>query len=105
MRCQQCRYEGISRDSRRGILEKRIFPLFGCFPWKCPACNKRAWLSGVQELCPCCLRIVFWRGTAVQLMQPIGQTKVTADHSNCQRFASLRNVTEELCLFFPIMWR
>jgi hypothetical protein len=44
MRCPKCRFEGMTRTKRRGIFEKRILPLFGCFPWRCPACDKQTWL-------------------------------------------------------------
>jgi transposase len=33
--------EEVSRAARQGIFEKRFLPLFGYFPWKCRACDKR----------------------------------------------------------------
>lgn len=41
MQCGKCGNFGIRRSERRGFLEKRIYPVLGCFPWICSGCNAR----------------------------------------------------------------
>jgi hypothetical protein len=44
MRCPKCNQDSFGRSRRRGLLEMRILPLFGFFPWRCHTCDKRVWL-------------------------------------------------------------
>jgi hypothetical protein len=43
MICKSCGAgpESLSRRSRRGFLERHIFPLFGLYPWKCSSCEHK----------------------------------------------------------------
>jgi len=40
MVCKHCGGEFLQRVSRRGLLQKHLFPLFGFYPWFCPDCYK-----------------------------------------------------------------
>jgi hypothetical protein len=41
MECPNCQYEEIERSKRRGFVEKRIYSLFGFYPWRCVGCGWR----------------------------------------------------------------
>lgn len=38
--CQRCKDETMQRIRRRGFLQKRVYPLFGYYPWKCMRCKQ-----------------------------------------------------------------
>jgi uncharacterized C2H2 Zn-finger protein len=42
--CPQCGLENPHRMERRGFLEKRIYSIFGYFPWRCSRCESRFYL-------------------------------------------------------------
>jgi DNA-directed RNA polymerase subunit RPC12/RpoP len=44
MVCPKCRYDAIERSKRKGFLEKKIFSLFGYYPWRCEGCSTRFFL-------------------------------------------------------------
>jgi hypothetical protein len=39
MHCVSCGCE-MRRRMREGFLERRIYPLFGYYPWECPLCRQ-----------------------------------------------------------------
>jgi DNA-directed RNA polymerase subunit RPC12/RpoP len=41
MRCPNCQSDVFIRSEQRDILEKKIYPLFGYFPWRCKQCGAR----------------------------------------------------------------
>jgi len=41
MQCTQCSCKSLFRLRRTGILETKFFPLFGFYPWRCPACKSK----------------------------------------------------------------
>lgn len=38
--CPNCGHEQLARIARRGFLRKKIYPLFGLYPWECAMCRK-----------------------------------------------------------------
>lgn len=44
--CTICKFDGkLSRTKRAGLLEERIYPYFGYFPWICSLCKRRILLK------------------------------------------------------------
>jgi ribosomal protein S27AE len=37
--CPQCGADHLHRLEREGFLQKRIYPLFGYYPWRCSKCR------------------------------------------------------------------
>ena len=37
--CPLCGYSSMRREERRGFLQKRVYLLFGHYPWRCKKCN------------------------------------------------------------------
>ena len=37
--CRYCRSLRVFRVYRQGILQERVYPVFGIYPWKCKACG------------------------------------------------------------------
>lgn len=37
--CPSCGNRHLQRLARRGFLEKKVYPIFGYYPWECPACR------------------------------------------------------------------
>ncbi|HEY3628107.1 MAG TPA: hypothetical protein VGL00_17595, partial [Terracidiphilus sp.] len=37
--CPKCKRSAMRRVGRHGFLEKKIFPLFGFYPWECGSCR------------------------------------------------------------------
>jgi hypothetical protein len=40
MKCSKCKAGGMYRVKREGLLHRRVYPLFGYYPWKCRQCEK-----------------------------------------------------------------
>lgn len=40
MECSKCKTDGMYRIRREGFLHRRVYPLFGYYPWKCLQCEK-----------------------------------------------------------------
>lgn len=43
--CSICGGTHLYRLQRKGFLEKRIYPLFGYFPWHCLACKEDRYIK------------------------------------------------------------
>jgi ssDNA-binding Zn-finger/Zn-ribbon topoisomerase 1 len=43
--CPVCSGTQIYRLQRKGFLENAIYPLFGYYPWECPACRELHYLK------------------------------------------------------------
>ncbi|MDR3753542.1 MAG: hypothetical protein P4K93_00330 [Terracidiphilus sp.] len=39
--CDDCGSDKVHRIFRKGFLQKRIYPLFGFYPWRCKGCGLR----------------------------------------------------------------
>jgi hypothetical protein len=39
-RCPRCNSCALYRRERRGLLQKKVYPLLGLFPWHCIACRR-----------------------------------------------------------------
>jgi len=39
IKCPECSIQ-LRRQHRHGILQNRILPFFGYFPWECPVCRE-----------------------------------------------------------------
>jgi len=39
MECSKCKAGGMYRIRREGFLHRRVYPLFGYYPWKCRKCE------------------------------------------------------------------
>jgi hypothetical protein len=54
MKCPKCRIEGLYRIERHGFLRRKIWPLFGLYPWECKHCRKVTLLRsrGVRQSTP-----------------------------------------------------
>ena len=37
--CDECGSDKVHRIFRKGFLQKRIYPLFGFYPWRCKGCG------------------------------------------------------------------
>jgi hypothetical protein len=37
--CPKCHRSDMRRIGRRGVLQEKVFPFFGYFPWECPHCR------------------------------------------------------------------
>jgi transposase-like protein len=37
--CPRCKAQSAMRINRTSFLERRIYPLFGYYPWKCGGCG------------------------------------------------------------------
>jgi hypothetical protein len=37
--CSACEKPALHRVSRKGLLQRVVFPLFGYFPWQCKGCK------------------------------------------------------------------
>lgn len=37
--CPTCQMQTMRRVRRSGLLEKRIYPMFGYYPWECLSCG------------------------------------------------------------------
>jgi hypothetical protein len=42
--CQKCGSDKVRRVFRKGLLQEKIFPWFGYFPWKCMRCGFKVML-------------------------------------------------------------
>ena len=42
--CQVCGSHKVRRIFRKGYMQKKIYPVFGYFPWRCLSCGKRVML-------------------------------------------------------------
>lgn len=42
--CDECGSDTVGRIFRKGFLQKRIYPLFGFYPWRCKGCGLRLML-------------------------------------------------------------
>jgi transposase-like protein len=42
--CPKCGSDRPRRVERKGFFEKRIYPLFGYYPWRCPSCRAAFYL-------------------------------------------------------------
>jgi len=40
MKCPRCGANGLLRYERHGFFQKKIYPLFGLYPWECYYCRK-----------------------------------------------------------------
>jgi hypothetical protein len=41
MVCKNCgAQDALRRQHRRGFFQRRLFPIFGLFPWECVLCRK-----------------------------------------------------------------
>lgn len=38
LNCKYCGSSYVSRIFREGLLQERVYPLFGFYPWKCKTC-------------------------------------------------------------------
>lgn len=38
--CPKCGTHHMRRLPREGFMQKKVWPLFGLFPWECPICRK-----------------------------------------------------------------
>jgi predicted RNA-binding Zn-ribbon protein involved in translation (DUF1610 family) len=38
--CPECGLEGLRRIGRHGFLRRKLWPLFGLYPWECRHCGK-----------------------------------------------------------------
>jgi DNA-directed RNA polymerase subunit RPC12/RpoP len=45
LQCVSCGSERVRRIERKGILERRLFKLFGYFPWRCATCRAKFFLK------------------------------------------------------------
>jgi DNA-directed RNA polymerase subunit RPC12/RpoP len=43
--CPRCGSNHLSRLSRVGFLQKKIYPIFGYFPWQCTGCKGRVMIK------------------------------------------------------------
>jgi len=48
MHCKDCG-NSLRRLSRRGFLQKRIYSLFGYYPWECPVCREPIFIRKQYE--------------------------------------------------------
>src|ERR1700677_1184369 len=39
VRCPACRSDRVYRAGRRGLLQTRVLPMFGFYPWQCKGCG------------------------------------------------------------------
>ncbi len=37
--CPACRGDRVYRVERKGLIEKKVFPIFGFYPWQCKDCG------------------------------------------------------------------
>jgi hypothetical protein len=37
--CPACRSDHVYRAGRRGLLQTRVLPMFGFYPWQCKGCG------------------------------------------------------------------
>jgi len=37
--CPACRSDRVYRAGRRGLLQTRVLPMFGFYPWQCKGCG------------------------------------------------------------------
>ena len=42
--CQKCSSNRVYRVERKGFMQKKIYPLFGYFPWRCKSCGDQVML-------------------------------------------------------------
>jgi hypothetical protein len=38
--CPNCDEIGLTRVTRHGFLQERVYPKFGMFPWECAQCRQ-----------------------------------------------------------------
>lgn len=43
--CPKCKSKRIHRKQRKGVLQEKILPFLGFFPYKCRDCNNRFYLK------------------------------------------------------------
>ena len=43
--CKFCQSTDIFRIARHGFLQKRVYNLFGLYPWECPHCRRISLLA------------------------------------------------------------
>jgi DNA-directed RNA polymerase subunit RPC12/RpoP len=41
LRCPNCRHEQLARIARHGFLRKKVFSIFGFYPWECAICRRQ----------------------------------------------------------------
>jgi len=46
--CTKCG-NALRRITRKGFLQLKIYPVFGFYPWECPACRVRIMLKKQHE--------------------------------------------------------
>lgn len=39
--CPKCRREQLARIARHGFLRKKIYAIFGFYPWECAICRRQ----------------------------------------------------------------
>lgn len=44
LKCPRCGDSALYRKERRGLLQKKLYPLLGLFPWRCASCRKSSLL-------------------------------------------------------------
>jgi len=44
LNCKHCGSTYISRIYREGLMQERIYPLFGLYPWRCKICREKQML-------------------------------------------------------------
>jgi len=50
MQCPKCSEEDILRRIERvGLLQEKVYPLFGYYPWECSGCRKRSLMKDRGE--------------------------------------------------------
>jgi hypothetical protein len=42
--CQGCGSDKVYRISRKGFFQESVYPLFGCYPWRCKRCGMHVML-------------------------------------------------------------
>lgn len=42
--CDECRSDKVYRIFRKGFFQRKIYPLFGFYPWRCKGCGLRLML-------------------------------------------------------------
>lgn len=42
--CPECGGDRMYRVERRGLLRRRVFPIFGFYPWVCKGCGREVLL-------------------------------------------------------------
>jgi hypothetical protein len=43
--CDYCPGKEYRRLNRNGFLERKVYPIFGFYPWECALCRRKAYLQ------------------------------------------------------------